>query len=99
MGRRHALRALAGFFAASPLVQAQDSTRRARLPEGYYDDPLYECVRVMDFAEKAKAKLDPVAWDYLEQGSEDEVSLSDNIAAFRRVILRPRALTDVQQVD
>ncbi len=97
--RRRALRALAAFFAASPLVRAQDSTRRPTLPRGYYTDPLYECVRVMDFAEKAKAKLDPVAWDYLEQGSEDEQSLHDNLAAFRKVILRPRALVDVHEID
>lgn len=99
MDRRRAIRALTGFFAASPLVQAQDSTRRRRLPEDYYDDPIYECVRVMDFAEKAKAKLDPVAWDYLEQGSEDEVSLKDNIEAFNKIILRPKALVDVHEVD
>jgi isopentenyl diphosphate isomerase/L-lactate dehydrogenase-like FMN-dependent dehydrogenase len=99
MNRRRALEALTSFFAASPLVRAQDSTRRPRLPAGYYDDPLYECIRVMDFAEKAKAKLDPVAWDYLEQGSEDEVSLRDNIDAFRKIILRPRALTDVHEID
>ncbi|MCX6593446.1 MAG: alpha-hydroxy acid oxidase [Acidobacteria bacterium] len=97
--RRRALSALAGFFAASPLVKAQDSTRRPRLPANYYDDPLYECVRVMDFAEKAKAKLDPIAWDYLEQGSEDESSLRDNRAGFQKLILRPRALVDVHQVD
>lgn len=53
----------------------------------------------MDFAEKAKAKLDPVAWDYLEQGAEDEVSLHDNVEAFRKLIIRPRALVDVQQIN
>ncbi len=53
----------------------------------------------MDFAEKAKAKLDPVSWDYLEQGSEDEVSLHDNIDAFKKLIIRPRALVDVREVD
>ena len=53
----------------------------------------------MDFADKAKAKLDPVAWDYLEQGSEDEVSLRDSREAFNKVILRPRALVDVQTID
>jgi len=99
MDRRRALRALTGLFASSPLVRAQDSTRRSRLPENYYDDPLYECVRVMDFAAKAQAKLDPVAWDYLEQGSEDEVALRDNLAAFHKVIIRPRTLTDVHHID
>lgn len=69
------------------------------MPKGYYDDPLYECVRVMDFAEKAKAKLDPIAWDYLEEGSEDEASLRDNVEGFNKIVIRPKALVDVHEID
>jgi len=64
-----------------------------------HDEPLYEPVRVMDFSPLAKAKLDPLAWDYLDGGSEDEVSLADNRAAFNKIILRPRALVDVHRID
>lgn len=99
MDRRTAIHALAGFLTSSPFASAQDSTRRARLPKNYYEDPLYECIRILDFAEKARAKLDPVAWDYLEQGAEDEASLRDNIEAFQKLIIRPRALVDVHKVD
>jgi isopentenyl diphosphate isomerase/L-lactate dehydrogenase-like FMN-dependent dehydrogenase len=53
----------------------------------------------MDFAPLAKAKLDPAAWDYLDGGSEDEVALADNRAAFNKIIIRPRALVDVHQID
>lgn len=60
---------------------------------------LFEPVRVMDFAPLAKARLDPLAWDYLDGGSEDEVSLGDNRAAFNRIIIRPRALVDVHRID
>jgi len=63
------------------------------------NDALLEPVRVMDFAPLAKAKLDPAAWDYLDGGSEDEVSLADNRAAFNKIIIRPRALVDVHQID
>jgi 4-hydroxymandelate oxidase len=63
------------------------------------DDPLSEPVRVMDFASLAKARLDPLAWDYLDGGSEDEVSLTDNRTAFNRIIIRPRALVDVHRID
>lgn len=56
-------------------------------------------VNVMEFAPLAKAKLDPLAWDYLDGGSEDEVALRDNRAAFSRIILRPRALVDVHKID
>jgi isopentenyl diphosphate isomerase/L-lactate dehydrogenase-like FMN-dependent dehydrogenase len=53
----------------------------------------------MDFARLAQKKLDPVAWDYLEGGSEEEATLRDNIAGFRKIILRPKALTGVGKID
>jgi isopentenyl diphosphate isomerase/L-lactate dehydrogenase-like FMN-dependent dehydrogenase len=87
--RRCALRELAAFFAASPLLRGQ----------GEADDAVLDPVCVMDFAELAKKKLDPVAWDYLDGGAEDEVSLRDNRAAFNRIIIRPRALVDVHRID
>jgi 4-hydroxymandelate oxidase len=87
--RRHALRQFAAYVAASPLLGAE----RPQV------DPLLEPVCVMDFAALAKKKLDPVAWDYLEGGSEDEVSLHDNRAAFNRIVIRPRALVDVHKID
>src|SRR6266851_3438643 len=73
-----------------PFAQKDDDVR---------DDPLYQPVRVIDFAPLAKAKLDPVAWDYLDGGSEDEVALADNRAAFNRIVMRPRALVDVHHID
>ncbi|MBM3769218.1 MAG: alpha-hydroxy-acid oxidizing protein, partial [Acidobacteria bacterium] len=49
-------------------------------------------INVFDFQALAKKKLDPLAWDYLEGGSEDEASLHDNRAGFRNIIIRPRML-------
>lgn len=63
------------------------------------DDPVLEPANVFDFAKLAKAKLDPLAWDYLEGGTEDEVSLRDNREAFNRIIIRQRALVDVHKID
>jgi isopentenyl diphosphate isomerase/L-lactate dehydrogenase-like FMN-dependent dehydrogenase len=63
------------------------------------DDPLLEPICLMDFEPLAKAKLDKLAYDYLVGGSEDEVSLRDNRAAFDRIILRPKALVDVHKID
>ena len=88
--RRQAIRGLAGWMAGSPLIRGQQ-------PEA--DEKLLEPVCVMDFAPLAKAKLDPVAWDYLEGGSEDESALRDNRAAFDRMVIRPRALVDVHKID
>lgn len=88
MNRRQALHGLMSLFGAAPFLASQDQ-----------EDPLYGPVRIMDFAPLAKAKLDPMAWDYLDGGSEDEVTLADNRAAFNRIVLRPRALVDVHQID
>ncbi|MCS7024586.1 MAG: alpha-hydroxy-acid oxidizing protein [Bryobacteraceae bacterium] len=87
LDRRQALKAVFGWAAGSPLALAQG------------EDPLYGPLNVFDFAELAKKKLDPLAWDYLEGGSEDEASLRDNRAIFRKVIIRPRALVDVHKID
>lgn len=84
MNRRTALRRLVSMFGVGAFAEAQD---------------LHDPVRVMDFAPLAQAKLDPLAWDYLDGGSEDEVSLADNRKAFNRIIIRPRALVDVHRID
>jgi len=86
MNRRDALRGLVSIFGAPAFAQERE-------------DLVNEPVCVMDFAPLAKSRLDPVAWDYLDGGSEDEVSLADNRAAFNRIIIRPRALVDVHRID
>src|SRR5258708_2848685 len=86
MNRRDALRGLVSMFGAGAFAQEREG-------------PLYEPVRVMDFAPLARTRLDSLAWDYLDGGSEDEVSLADNRAAFNRIIIRPRALVDVHRID
>ena len=62
-------------------------------------DPVLTPANVFDFRDLAKKKLDPIAWDYLEGGGEDEISLRDNREAFNRIIIRPRALVDVAKID
>jgi isopentenyl diphosphate isomerase/L-lactate dehydrogenase-like FMN-dependent dehydrogenase len=88
LNRRYAIRQLVSIFGAAPFFGAQQS-----------GDPLLEPANVMDFAPLAKANLDPVAWDYLEGGSEDEVTLRDNRAAFNKIIIRPRALVKIGKID
>ncbi|HLV99760.1 MAG TPA: alpha-hydroxy acid oxidase [Ktedonobacterales bacterium] len=41
----------------------------------------------------------PWAWDYYQGGSDDEVTLRANRAAFERLRLRPRVLVDVSMCD
>ncbi len=47
----------------------------------------------------ARARMAPSAWDYVEGGAWDEISLAENVEAWRAVRLRPRVLVDVGRVD
>src|SRR5260370_18229639 len=92
MKRRQALRRFCQFLAASPLLQADK--KHSELTE------LLKQVNVFDFAKLAKAKLDPLAWDYLDEGSDDETSLRANRSRFDNLIIRPHfLLNDVAAID
>lgn len=47
----------------------------------------------------ARERLTELAYDYYAGGADDEVTLADNIAAWRRLRLRPRMLRDVTAID
>jgi 4-hydroxymandelate oxidase len=93
MNRRQAILRFCQFVAASPSVKAD--RKHSEL-----NDPLLKLANTFDFARAAKAKLDPVAWDYMDEGSDDEVSLRANRADFDRIIIRPHFLiNDVSTID
>jgi isopentenyl diphosphate isomerase/L-lactate dehydrogenase-like FMN-dependent dehydrogenase len=54
-------------------------------------DPL----NVLDYEALAHERLDPGCWAYYAGGAGDEWTLRENLAAFRRRVLRPRVLVDV----
>ncbi len=58
-----------------------------------------ELVNVFDYEKLAEACVEPSAWDYYMSGSDDEVTLRENRAAFERIRLRPRMLVDVSACD
>ena len=90
LDRRKVLGQLAAFVLSSPLLEAAekpdltDSTQLAN---------------VFDFRDLTRKLIDPVAFDYLAEGGKDEISLVENRLAFRRIILRPKFLTDVHSID
>jgi isopentenyl diphosphate isomerase/L-lactate dehydrogenase-like FMN-dependent dehydrogenase len=93
MTRRQAILGYLQFLAASPLLRAD---RKHSEPS----DALHEPVNVFDFAKLAKAKLDPLAWDYMDEGAEDEASVRDNRNGFDRILIRPHVLRhDVSKID
>ena len=49
--------------------------------------------------DKARAKLSPSAYAFAAAGADDEVTLAENIAAWRRLRLRPHVLNDVAKID
>src|SRR5580692_2190153 len=49
--------------------------------------------------EQARALLPPGAFAFAAGGADDEITLADNIAAWRRLRLAPRMLRDVTTVD
>jgi 4-hydroxymandelate oxidase len=92
MNRRQVLLRFCQFLAASPLLRADKKYNE--LTE------LLKQVNVFDFAKVAKTKLDPVAWDYLDEGSDDEASLRANRSRFDNLIIRPHFLLhDVASID
>ena len=54
---------------------------------------------VQDLIPLAKAKLPRAVFEYIASGSEDEVTLEDNVAAFRRIRVLPPVLHGVSKVD
>lgn len=48
---------------------------------------------------QAAEAIDGSAWDYYSGGADDEVTLSESVAAWRRMRLRPHVLRDVSRLD
>uniref|UniRef100_E1TIN0 (S)-mandelate dehydrogenase n=1 Tax=Burkholderia sp. (strain CCGE1003) TaxID=640512 RepID=E1TIN0_BURSG len=57
------------------------------------------CADVADYREAARHFLPDFAWQYLEGGAEDQITMADNRAAFQRTGFSPRVLVDVDKVD
>jgi 4-hydroxymandelate oxidase len=92
MTRREALAGFLQFLIQSPLLADRKYSE--------LQDPIYSIANVFDLAKLAKKKLDPLAWDYIDEGSDDEVSLRNNRSSFERLIIRPHFLeNDVSTID
>jgi len=60
---------------------------------------LARCHNVADLRSAARRRMARAAFDYLDGGAEDEVTLRRNRAAFARHALVPRVLVDVSELD
>lgn len=52
-----------------------------------------------DFEAHARERLSKSSWDYIEGGADEGITRDDNVAAFKKIRLRPRYLRDVSEVD
>jgi 4-hydroxymandelate oxidase len=94
MTRRDAAKSLSVLLAGSPLARAQEPAWIAsRLPA------MEELNNVMEFEPIARTKMLKPAYDYIAGGVDDEWTLRRNREGFQRIILRPRMLVDVSQLD
>jgi len=53
-------------------------------------------INLADFERLAAERLEPAAHGYFAGGANDELTLAENVAAYRRWHLRPRVLADVE---
>nr|XP_018486588.1 PREDICTED: peroxisomal (S)-2-hydroxy-acid oxidase GLO3-like isoform X1 [Raphanus sativus] len=58
-----------------------------------------QIVNVNEFQELAKRALPKMYYDYYSGGAEDQHTLKENVAAFTRIMFRPRVLVDVSKID
>jgi isopentenyl diphosphate isomerase/L-lactate dehydrogenase-like FMN-dependent dehydrogenase len=58
-----------------------------------------DLVSVFDYEAAARATLPKSAYDYYASGANDEITLRENHAAYKRVKLKPRVLRDISKRD
>src|SRR6476469_8570556 len=56
-------------------------------------------VSLHDFERAAAALLDPATLGYFAGGAADEISMRDNVRAWRRLAIRPRVLVGAGEID
>jgi len=94
MTRREAVHKFALFLAGSPLLNAQPAT------EATGPDPsLEDVVNVFDLDAICKTKTTQAAYDYVSGGGWDEQTLRRNREMFKKVMLLPRHLRKVDELD
>ena len=95
ISRRNAFRALAGFFAGSPLLRSQQDPFRdhSRVPG------LDEMVTAFDFEPVAYAKIPRQVYDYMAHGEGSEFTLRRNREAYDWVQLAPRGIANGASVS
>ena len=56
-------------------------------------------LNLYDFEALARSRMDPGAYDDFADDAADELTVSENCRACRRIVLRPRVMVNVSVVD
>src|SRR5690606_13098943 len=59
----------------------------------------FDAFNIAELRERARARLPRGVFEYVDRGTEDELALANNRAAYDRVKLVPRVLRDVSRID
>jgi 4-hydroxymandelate oxidase len=103
--RRETLKSAAAFAAAGalPLRLRPATPPDSALPEDHArgENPAdtSEPVSLYDFEPLAKAKMSHAAWEYVNGGAGDELTVRWNREALDRIRLKPRVLVDVSKPE
>ncbi|KAG5456685.1 MAG: FMN-dependent dehydrogenase-domain-containing protein [Olpidium bornovanus] len=80
--------------------RGREKPRRGAAAEAGEGKPaLGEMLNLFDFEAAARRVMSREGWAYYSSGTEDEIGMRENRAAFQRVWLKPRVLVDVSRVD
>jgi 4-hydroxymandelate oxidase len=58
-----------------------------------------DCVDFDALEGRSRDKMPAASWAFLETGANDEISVKENVTAWRNLRLRPRVLNDITKID
>ena len=95
--RRDALLSTLALTATVMLPEASTAEPPMALHPGQQTPP--SLLNLDDYEQAARGRIPRVAWEYIEGGAADEITVGWNREAYRKIRLLPRQLNDVGHVD
>jgi 4-hydroxymandelate oxidase len=100
--RREALLSAAALAAASAVPQVGHSSTPSQNSDPAPQTPSASAVGpvcLTDYEPLARERISHMAWEFINGGAADEITLRWNREAYQRIRLRPRVLVDVSKLD
>lgn len=82
---------------ATAMLPESSTPNHPTAPRGA--QPSSPLVSVEDYEHAARSRILKVAWEYIEGGAADEITVGWNREAYRKIRLLPRQLNDVSHID